>query len=166
MNNTALHLAQINVARMKFPLEAVEMKEFYDFLGPINQLAESSPGFVWRLKDEEGTSAVNIETPFPNDMMIVNMSVWKDITTLREFVYNTVHSYFVKSRKRWFEQMNRPHTALWYVPVGHEPTLEEAKTKLEQIERHGPTAAAFLPMKAFGPDGRPLQRITGGGKKL
>ncbi|MEL6655271.1 MAG: DUF3291 domain-containing protein [Bacteroidota bacterium] len=136
-------LAQINIARMREPLDAPLMWEFVHFLGPINELAEHQDGFVWRMKDEEGTSATSIETPFPDDMIIVNMSVWESLDALRHFVYQTAHSYFVRKGKQWFIRMDKPHMVLWWVPVGHEPSLEEAATKLEQLAAEGPGPEAF-----------------------
>ena len=147
------YLAQINVARMLQPLDHPLMHEFVHFLGPINELAERQSGFVWRLKDEEGISATSVETPFEDDMLIVNMSVWKDLETLRQFVYKTAHSYFVRQGKQWFKRMDRPHMVLWWVPADHIPTLEEAAEKLEQIQQNGPTPAAFDWSRMYKADG-------------
>lgn len=47
-------LAQLNVAKMKESLESPSMADFVANLDRINALAESSPGFVWRLQTEEG----------------------------------------------------------------------------------------------------------------
>ncbi|WP_019504412.1 DUF3291 domain-containing protein [Pleurocapsa sp. PCC 7319] len=44
------YLAQINIALMKAPLDNPIMAEFADALDKINEVAEASPGFVWRLK--------------------------------------------------------------------------------------------------------------------
>ncbi|MGI9646270.1 MAG: DUF3291 domain-containing protein [Ilumatobacteraceae bacterium] len=46
------HLAQLNLGRLHQPLEHPDSAEFVRALGPVNALAESSPGFVWRLTDE------------------------------------------------------------------------------------------------------------------
>ena len=48
------HLAQVNVARAKGPMDGAVMAEFARALEPMNLLAEASPGFVWRLKDGDG----------------------------------------------------------------------------------------------------------------
>lgn len=136
-----MQIAQINIAQMLAPLDSTTMKEFHDFLGPINLLAESSPGFVWRYRDEDHPDAA---APWDDNMLVVNMSVWASLEELQEFTYKTVHSYFIRSRKRWFHQLGHPHTVLWWVEDGHIPTLEEGKARLEQLERDGPTAAGFL----------------------
>lgn len=137
-------LAQINIARMIAPIDSEVMKEFKDFIVPINELAKGSPGFIWRFKDDSSDDTSLLETPWSDDpLMIVNMSVWSSLEELRTFTYTTVHSYFVRSRKKWFHQLDHPHTVLWWVPEGHEPTLEEARGKLDILERNGATAAAF-----------------------
>ena len=48
------HLAQMNIARMLYPLDDPKMEGFTSQLETINALAERSPGFVWRLKDDDG----------------------------------------------------------------------------------------------------------------
>ncbi len=141
MNNK--YIAQINIAKMKGPLESPVMKEFNDFLGPINKLAEESEGFVWRMKDEEEEAIISGSGPFEDDMLIINMSVWETVAHLKDFVYNTAHSYFVKSRKKWFDQMQRQHMALWWVVPGEIPTLEQAAAKLKIIDDQGPGDEAF-----------------------
>ncbi len=151
------HLAQINIAQMKAPLDDPIMKEFVDFINPINTLAEESPGFIWRLKDKDGGSSMNIEVPVQHEMIIINMSVWEDLESLKSYVYQTVHSYFVRSSKRWFDKMEKPHMALWWVDAGHEPTVAEAMERLAMIENDGAGPEAFLFGKTYGPDGERLQ---------
>lgn len=46
------HLAQLNIARMLAPIDSPVMADFVANLDRINQLAEKSDGFVWRLKDD------------------------------------------------------------------------------------------------------------------
>lgn len=136
-----MNIAQINIAQMKAPMESELMKEFRDFLAPVNLLAESSPGFIWRYSDE---NAHEFKYPWKDDMLIVNMSVWDNIESLQDFTYKTVHSYFIKSRRKWFHQLGHPHTVLWRIEEGHIPTLIEAKEKLDSLKKNGPTKSAFL----------------------
>ena len=150
------HLAQLNLARLKAPKGDPLTEEFFTAIPAINTLAEAQPGFVWRLKDEEGTSATAVETPFEDDMIIINMSVWENLESLRQFVYHTAHSYFVRRGKQWFERMERPHMVLWWVPQGHEPSPNEAAAKLEELQANGPTPAAFDWSKMFDASGQPL----------
>lgn len=138
-------LAQINIARMLAPLESETMKEFRSFLAPVNLLAESSPGFIWRYRDE---NAFQFEMPWKDELLIVNMSVWEDVESLRNFTFQTVHSYFLKSRKKWFHQLDHPNSVLWWIKDGQPPTLVEAKAKLELLEKAGSTEDAFLIQQA------------------
>lgn len=142
------YLAQVNVARFKASLNDPLMKEFVDFLEPVNKFAEESPGFVWRLVDEQGRSASYIETPFKDEMMAVNISVWEDLDSFKGFVYGSVHSYFLRNKKKWFDMKGISQFVLWWLPKGELPTLQMAKDKLELHEREGDSPSVFT-MKAF-----------------
>jgi hypothetical protein len=77
---TTYHIAQLNIARAVAPMDSAEMAEFMNALPEINALAENTPGFVWRLKDDTD-NATNIR-PFDDDSILVNMSVWESIDAL------------------------------------------------------------------------------------
>lgn len=151
------HLAQANIARFRAPLTDPLMKEFVDFLDPLNKFAEQSEGFVWRLKDEEGRPASYIQTPFKDEMMAVNISVWKDVDSFKSFVYGSVHSYFLRNKKKWFDVKGPSQFVLWWLPEETLPTLEMAKEKLKMLEMHGPTPQAFSMRKFFDHSGRPVE---------
>ena len=137
----AYQLAQINVARLIAPLDDPRTADFVAQLDPINKLAESSPGFVWRLKSESG-SAVDI--PFGEDpFVIVNMSVWESLDFLSAFTYRSHHAGAFRDRYRWFEKTTTPKYCLWWVAAGHRPTLQEGKRRLEYYLQNGSTATAF-----------------------
>ena len=140
------HLAQLNVGIMRAPQDSPEMAEFMNALDAINLLAESSPGFVWRLKDETG-NATSISV-FDDDTL-VNMSVWEDRESLFKYVYNSGHTHYIGRRKEWFEMPTEAHMVLWWVPKGHIPTPEEAKERLLHLREHGPTEHAFTFKKYF-----------------
>jgi len=151
------HLAQINISRFKAPLEDVSMKEFVDFLEPVNKLAEESQGFVWRLKDEKGRPASYLINPFENEeLLALNMSVWTDVESFKNFVYDSVHSYFLKHQKKWFTPVDRPRFAMWWVPEGYTPTMTEGKQKLDSIEKKGATKNAFTFQKFYYMEGKPI----------
>ena len=135
------HLAQINIARMLAPLDSDIMKDFVNNLDRINALAEQSSGFVWRLKDE-GNDATSIRI-YDDDFFIVNMSVWTGIDFLHQYVYRSAHKEVLSRRSEWFERMKDMHMVMWYVPAGHNPTVEEAEQKLNEIRKNGPHPAAF-----------------------
>ncbi|HKX57577.1 MAG TPA: DUF3291 domain-containing protein, partial [Xanthomonadales bacterium] len=80
------HLAQLNIAAMKYRMESAEMSDFVANLDRINGLADNSPGFVWRLQTEEGNAT---EIRLFGEYTLVNLSVWHDLESLRDFVYDT-----------------------------------------------------------------------------
>jgi heme-degrading monooxygenase HmoA len=135
------HLAQLNIAKTRYPLDDQGMRDFVDNLEPINQLAEESPGFVWRLKDESGdATSINV---FDDASIIVNMSVWDSAESLKAFAYNSHHAAFVKRRREWFERLTESYYVLWWVPAGHIPTVEEAKKRLAHLREKGESPYAF-----------------------
>ena len=95
-----MHLAQLNIARPKFPMDSFGMADFVNNIEPINTIAENSPGFIWRLKDDTG-NATSIQI-FNDPGLIVNMSVWQDIASLKQFMFKTHHIDFLKRKKEWF----------------------------------------------------------------
>lgn len=135
------HLAQVNMAQAQAEMGSDIMTGFVNRLDEINALADISPGFIWRLQDEEG-DATGIRV-FDDPLMLVNISVWEDVAALKNFVYKTVHVELIRDREAWFHKMPAMHQALWWVPVGHIPSAEEAKSKLEQLREEGPSAEAF-----------------------
>ena len=136
-----MHLAQLNIARAKWPLEDPQMAEFVDNLERINGLAEKSPGYVWRLQDDSG-DATSIQL-FDDPQIIVNMSVWDSVDALKNFIFNTHHVDFLKRRYDWFEKMQQASHVMWWVEPGHLPTAAEAVNRLEHLRDHGDTANAF-----------------------
>lgn len=141
------HLAQVNVARLLAPLDSAQLGGFLAALEPINALAERSPGFVWRLQTEAGDATAI--RPYDDDMILVNMSLWESAEALADFTYRSGHREVMRRRREWFEQMAQPYLALWWVPAGHLPGLEEAKHRLALIRRDGPSPAAFTFRKLY-----------------
>jgi hypothetical protein len=135
------HLAQLNIGRFRYPTDDPRMADFMNALDLVNGLAERSDGFVWRLKDDSG-NATNFR-PFPDPQMAVNLSVWESIEALERYVYQTVHRRFYGRREEWFDKLDTPHLVMWWIPIGHRPTLIEAKERLEQLTARGPSDHAF-----------------------
>ena len=151
------YLAQANIARFKANLDNPIMKEFVDFLEPVNKLAEESPGFVWRLKDEQGRSASYIESPFGDEVMAVNISVWENLDVLQDLVYGTVHSYFLRNKKRWFDLKGPSQFVMWWIPQGEIPSLKMAKKKLELLETNGSSPEAFSIKEMYNERGKKIE---------
>lgn len=136
------NIAEINIAKIKgVDINDPVMKEFVDNLDGVNAIAESSSGFVWRLKDESN-NATSIN-PYNDEQIIINISVWKSIEALENFMYKTFHSNFLKRRKEWFQAFGKVSTAMWWIPKGQVPTIEEAVEKLDYLQKNGSSELVF-----------------------
>lgn len=146
---TEWHLAQLNVARAVAPLDSPPLADFIARLEEINTLGDRSPGFVWRLQGDGGTST---ELQFTDDpQYIVNLTVWRSIEDLYEFTYRSDHKTVFKRRFDWFEHRATPNACLWWQPAGELPTVDEAHRRLAILAEHGPTAEAFTFKQRFPP---------------
>ncbi len=138
------HVAQLNVARLLNPLDHEHTSAFVAALGPINELAESSEGFVWRLTDDEGASSSYVPVEGIDDpLMIVNYSIWEDLDSLHNFVYRTAHTEFMRRRREWFERLGDAYSVCWWIPAGTIPAVGEACERLRHLRAHGPSVAGW-----------------------
>jgi uncharacterized protein DUF3291 len=151
MTVPAWHLAQLNVGRLRAPLESPEIDGFRAALGAINALADADPALVWRLQTEAG-NATDIR-PTDDDLFLINLSVWRSIEALRAFTYASDHVQVLRQRRSWFEQLAAAHMVLWWIPASHIPTIDEALDRLERLRRDGPTADAFNFRMPFAQEG-------------
>ncbi|MDO5971507.1 DUF3291 domain-containing protein [Flavivirga aquimarina] len=135
-----LYLAQVNIAKRLAPMDDPIMQDFVNNLDRINALADKSEGFVWRLKDEDKDLGATV---FQDDTLLINMSVWKNSKALFDYTYNSAHIEIFKRKKEWFGKMKMKHMAFWYVPKGYEPTFQDAKDRLDYLNKHGETPYAF-----------------------
>jgi hypothetical protein len=83
----------------------------------------------------------------------MNMSVWQDAESLFDFVYRTAHTPVMARRRDWFERYDGAHMALWWIPAGTIPTINDGLSRLWHIDRFGPTAHAFTFKLRFPPPG-------------
>jgi hypothetical protein len=134
-------LAQVNVARARFPVDSAQMADFMALLDPINALADGTEGFVWRLQTEAGDATAL--RPFDDDRIMINMSVWESFEALRSFVYLSSHLEVMRRRREWFERMAQAYLVLWWIPAGQLPTLADAKARLDMLRERGASPAAF-----------------------
>jgi hypothetical protein len=143
MNETKKwHLAQINIGKITgVSINDAVMTGFVAQLDEVNAIADGSKGFVWRLKDENN-SAVSLN-PFGDERILINMSVWETVEDLEAYVYSGRHRDVLKSRREWFVKFGQPFVALWHIPAGHIPTIEEARARLDFLQTNGPTSYAF-----------------------
>lgn len=149
-NDREWNLAQINIGRLRYPVDDPRSAEFMNNLDPINELAEKAAGYVWRLQDESG-NATAIRA-FDDDRILPNLTVWESIESLKEYVFKTDHARFLRRRREWFEAMDDlPVLTMWWVPAGHIPTLEEARERIDHLAENGPSEYAFSFHPTFGP---------------
>ena len=140
-----MHLAQLNIGRLVDDPDSPTVKEFMDALAGINLLGETSPGFAWMLKDDDGPGAVGQRFPGheDDDRLIVNLTVWAGIEPLRHFVTRSGHGMYLRRRREWFEKASEPTLVLWWIEAGHTPDLHEAADRLARLRSEGPTPEAF-----------------------
>lgn len=135
-------LAQVNIARTRYPLDDARMASFVEQLADVNASAEAADGFVWRLRDD-GPGSTSFRM-FDDDRLIVNLSVWRDLASLQAFVIDVAgHRRALADRSRWFERPTEPMTACWWVDSGHLPDVAEAERMLVQLRREGPSDDLF-----------------------
>jgi hypothetical protein len=144
-----MHLAQINIATLRAPMEHPSIAGFTNRLEEINALADASPGFVWRLQTDDG-DATSLR-PYDDERVVINMSVWETLGALKDFVYRSHHVQLIRGRDEWFHRPTAAVYALWWVPAGHLPSVEEAMQRLEHLRTHGSTPQAFSFAKTFEP---------------
>lgn len=142
-------LAQINIARLVAPIDDPRIAGFVNQLDKVNEMAEQSDGFVWRLKDENNNATSF--NPFEDPLMIVNISVWRDAEALKAFTYGGHHLKVFLDRKKWFERMETAHMALWWIPAGDYPSAAEGKRRIELLQTKGESEEAFTFRKLFSP---------------
>jgi hypothetical protein len=156
MSDARWHLAQVNIGRARGPIDGPIMAEFVARLAEINALAEQTPGFVWRLQTEDGDATAI--RPYADERIMINMSVWADLESLRGYVFQSAHAAVMRRRREWFERFEGVYVALWWVPSAHRPTAEEAVSRLAHLEAHGSIPFAFSFQQPFDPEGRSTAR--------
>ena len=135
------HLAELNIATSVADLDDPAMADFMNALDAVNAIAERSPGFVWRMKDESGNATGIKGEGDPRE--IYNLSVWERAEDLEFYIWNTVHRRFMHRRHQWFVPQKQAYFVMCWLPFGTVPTLEEALTRLQHLRAHGPTKEAF-----------------------
>jgi hypothetical protein len=139
----ASQLAQMNIGRLRAPVHDPLIDDFRNALGRINAVADAQPGFVWRLTGE-GDDATDIRPDGADPLLAINVSVWESAEHLAAFAYRTEHREFVRRRLEWFEPPSRGAIyALWWVPAGHRPSIEECFERLGHLRANGPSPHAF-----------------------
>ena len=144
MGEQRTHLAQLNIGRLLADMDDPRVAPFMDAIDMVNGIGKRSPGFVWMMENSGAPCTGYTETEFANDpRFISNLTVWEDVASLENFVWNTVHRQFYARRAEWFELLTDQHFVMWWVPVGHRPTLDEGLARLDHLNTNGPSDHAF-----------------------
>jgi len=134
-------LAQLNIGFAKDSADSELLADFAAQLDPVNEAAEQSPGFIWRLKgDNNNATGFNA---FDEENMLINISVWESVEHLQGFMYSEIHMNVWKDKARWFEVMDSANVVLWWIKADAYPTIDEALERLSHLSTHGPTVHAF-----------------------
>lgn len=155
-------LAQVNVSRLLAPLDSPLLADFVAALDEVNAAGERAPGFRWRLQTEDG-NATAVQA-FGWDVgdshgVIVNLTTWASVESLASFVFSGEHVAVMRRRRTWFEKAAEATTALWWVPLGHRPSTDEAEDRVRHLRRHGPTPTAFTFREPFPPPGHAAAEV-------
>jgi len=143
------HVAQVNIARLRAPLDSPQLAGFVALLEPVNAIADGSPGFVWRLQSDAGDATAY--RPFDDDRIMINLSVWESLPALWDFVYVSRHLDAMRRRREWFDRVSDAYVTLWWLRPGQRPTIEDATARLALLEAEGPGARAFTFAEPFPP---------------
>lgn len=144
------HIAQVDIGRIRAELSDPIMAGFVGRLEEINSWADSAPGFGRRLQTSEGNATYL--RPYEDERTLLNMSVWETVETLRHFVFKTAHVELLRQRHAWFEKFEGSYSALWWVPTGHIPGVDQAKQRIAHLDRNGPTQFVFTFNSVIQPD--------------
>jgi hypothetical protein len=146
-----MFLAQVNVAKLRAPLDDPTMSGLRKGLGDVFWLADQSAGFVWRHPPPDDHPLIYRQ--LDGLEVVVTLSVWMDFAALQRYVYRTAHGLFMQRRQRWFEPVGGFNTAMWWVLDDERPTIDEAMARLKLLRELGPTPQAFSLRRQFDPDG-------------
>jgi len=139
-----MHIAELNIGRLLVPTDDPRVADFMDALDRINGLGKRMPGFVWMMQGSGEPGTGNTENSIGDDpRTVTNLTVWENVATLENFVWNTVHKQFYERRGEWFEVLGEMHFVMWWVSDGHVPTLDEGLARLEHLKANGDSEKAF-----------------------
>lgn len=140
-------LFQFNIAMMKASYDDALFDDFKSEVDRLHQLAERSPGFVWRYPGEKDTDGYI--KPYHDDPLVMgNMSAWRDYDSLFKYSFDGEHLAIMRKKRKWFNTLSHPWTVLYYgveqdLSKSNEELLEEAKRRLSYLYRHGESSVAF-----------------------
>ena len=146
-----LQLAEYNFGTLRHGWDDPRSAAFVAGLDLVNGIAETSPGFVWRLTNADPGH----EGAQPGDLLVEDrkrmegpgfastLSIWESVADLVHFLGKTVHKQFYSRKTEWYDAIGNGNMVLWSVPVGHRPTETEGMARWRYHQTHGNTDHAF-----------------------
>ena len=134
-------IAQMNWGKLRFSLEDKRMVEFADSLNQVYSLAESHPGFIWCITDNQ--SELQLSDFGFEKLISSTVSVWRDIESLKDYTYNSLHGVYLKRSLEWFKKIEGPQLVIWNVENDDQPTFKESFDRLEHLKNNGSTDYAY-----------------------
>jgi len=87
---------------------------------------------------------------YPDPALVIQtLSVWRDIESVRAYVYSGGHLEALRKRADWMVKTVYPQYVLWRRPGADTPLYAEGVARLEHLHAHGPTANAFTFVQRF-----------------
>lgn len=139
------HLAEFNFGTLRYPWDDPRLADFQNGLACVNEIGMRSPGFIWRIGDDD-MEAVQEDPNGPladRPNTASTLSVWEDPVQLWQFVEKTLHARFMKRSAEWFVAGDSGHFVGWWVPAGHRPSVAEGMERWHATQANGSTQDAF-----------------------
>ena len=134
------HLAEFNFGTLRHPWDDPRTADFVAGLDRVNALAGASPGFVWRMTEDDLAAT---QAGAENDRLAWTLSVWDSVAALEHFVWNTVHRQYYARKAEWYDPTGNGNLVLWWVPMGHRPGFDEGMARWQCWRDQDDSAAAF-----------------------
>ena len=137
-------LAVMNVGRQRATLDDPIMSEFALATEPVNALARATPGFVWSYDNDDPAVRATVCELAADPLLMPQLSVWRDVESLRHFAFKSGHAMYFKRKREWFDEIPPPFSVLWWHREPDTlPSMLEAFERLRFLRDHGPSAHAF-----------------------
>lgn len=142
---TGFHLASFNFGTLRYDWEDPRVADFLNNLDLVNGLAARAPGFIWRLDDAAMEDAqTDAEGALGgNPRTASTLSLWRDVASLEQFVWKTVHRQFYARKAEWYDAAGNGNFVMWWVPEGDLPTVTEGMARWRHLSAHGNSDHAF-----------------------
>lgn len=140
-----MHLAEFNFGTLRYPWGDPRIAGFEMAIDQVNCIAARSPGFVWRMPDDDMDAVQNDpDGPLadrPNTAS--TLSVWTGAAPLYRFVTKTLHARIMAGAPDWFVPGDSGFLVCWWVPEGHLPDVAEGMERWDVVQKHGETGKVF-----------------------